>query len=156
MTHIYYYRHHLFSLALIRPGSPWSPKYNSKKVSKVWNAFMQDGSQCLTADTSLQWLLKLLKKSLRNISLETLENLILLVPNRVKYVYNSRGNYVIKYIYNKHFLAHLEHYFEWCFTFTLYLMKYGYIIIPEYYIRETWYFIYIPANNNYHHFMHIS
>ena len=48
----------------------------------------------------------------------------------------------MKYIYNKQFSADLEHYFERCFTFftsysfTLYLMEYGYVNIPEYYIRE--------------------
>ena len=73
---------------------PISPDLNP--IENLWSILEEKMKSEKNQPQNIDQLEKLLKRSWINISLETLENLVSSMPNRVKDVYNSRGHYVIK------------------------------------------------------------
>ena len=73
---------------------PNSPDLNP--IENLWSILQESMQKEKSPPKDVDGLTKLLKKSWRNIPLETLENLVNSMPHRVKAVIEAEGHYVIK------------------------------------------------------------
>ena len=73
---------------------PNSPDLNP--IENLWSILQESMQKEKSPPKDVDGLTKLLKKSWRNIPLETLENLVNSMPHRVKAVIEAKGHYVIK------------------------------------------------------------